>query len=47
MARLSAPWCCRLLPGPGGRSNGLSPDTGPIEVCRWCHPTLEVGGNKR
>jgi len=28
-------------------NNGLSPNTGPIEVCRWGHPTLEVGGNKR
>ena len=48
MARLSAPWQCRLLLGPGGSAKyGLSPDTGPIEVYRWCHPTLEVNGNKR
>jgi len=28
-------------------NNGLSPNTGPIEVYRWCQPSLEVGGNKR
>jgi len=28
-------------------NNGLSPVMGPIEVYRWCQPSLEVGGNKR
>jgi hypothetical protein len=28
-------------------NNGLLPATGPIEVYRWCQPSLEVGGNKR
>jgi hypothetical protein len=54
MARLSAPWQCCLLPGPGGsKQRPLAPatagvaDEGPIEVYRWCQPSLEVGGNKR
>jgi hypothetical protein len=54
MARICAPWQCRLLPGPGGSNHGLLPllrqalsNEGPIEVYRWRQPSLEVGGNKR